>query len=393
MQEKSKEQLENEILELRQKIAAMEDEDKKNKQVQLELLRLNQILDTTSDFVATSMLDRKLFYLNKAGRKLVGLNDDADIRKIEIQDVHPDWAFNYILNTGIPAALKNGIWRGETALLNCSSGKEIPVSQVIMYHESPKGEFKYLSTIMRDITEQKRTQRELKESERFLKEAQTIAHLGHWNLNPETEEVSGSDELFRILGLDRDKLTLGAFVEVVHPDDREYDLSHIHKGLEQGEPWDIEHRLLLKNGTLKHVHAKGEAITDETGKPVQLVGTIQDITLRKQEEEEVRRTREKYHNIFQAVPNLMATSSLVDGLYSEVNDEFVEAIGFPREEIIGKTPRELGVVTTSEYRERLKSDIEKYGRFRNVEIAIQLKDGKLHDGVLSGAVFDFDGPW
>ncbi len=143
-----------------------------------------------------------------------------------------------------------------------------------------------------EISERKRDQEILKESERYLNEAQTIANLGHWKLDPETKEVSGSDELFRIFGLGRDKFTLDAFVEVVHPDDREYDLSHIQRGMEQGEPWDIEHRLFLKNGTLKYVHAKGEVITDETGKPVMLVGTIQDITERKHAEEELRESEQ-----------------------------------------------------------------------------------------------------
>jgi signal transduction histidine kinase/ActR/RegA family two-component response regulator len=75
-------------------------------------------------------------------------------------------------------------------------------------------------------------------------------------------------------------------VEIVHPDDKEYDLYHITRGIEDGEPWDIEHRLICRDGTLKYIHTKGEAITDETGKVALLIGTVQDITERKQAEEE-----------------------------------------------------------------------------------------------------------
>jgi len=97
-------------------------------------------------------------------------------------------------------------------------------------------------------------------------------------------EVSGSDELFHIFSLSREEATLDQFLEVVHPKDREFDQFHIRRGIEEGIPWDIEHRLLLDDRTLKYVQAKGEAITDNTGKVIQLVGTVQDITERKRTE-------------------------------------------------------------------------------------------------------------
>ena len=135
-----------------------------------------------------------------------------------------------------------------------------------------------------DITERKKTEEILQNSEHYLKEAQAIAQIGSWRLNPKTLEVSGSDELFRIFSLSHEEATLEKFLEVVHPKDREFDQFHIRRGLEEGTPWDIEHRLLLDDGTLKYVQVKGEAITDNTGKVTQLMGTVQDITERKKTE-------------------------------------------------------------------------------------------------------------
>ena len=125
----------------------------------------------------------------------------------------------------------------------------------------------------------------MQESERYLNEAQATAHLGHWKLHPATEDVSGSDELFRIFGLGRDEATFDAFVEVVHPDDREYYLQHIYRAMKSGTPWDIEHRLVCRDGTEKWVRAVGRAVTDEAGKPVLLIGTTQDITEHRRAEE------------------------------------------------------------------------------------------------------------
>ena len=169
--------------------------------------------------------------------------------------------------------------------------------------------------LMGEIVERKRAVEALQESERHHKQAQAMAHIGHWSLAPETEEIDGSDELFRIFGLGREEATLGAFAEVVHPEDREYDLCHIRRGMEHGIPWDIEHRLVCRDGTEKSVHAMGEAVVDDTGKTVRLVGTVQDITERK-------RAKDHFHRMNAQLAHVARVSTLgemVAGIAHEVN--------------------------------------------------------------------------
>ncbi len=98
-----------------------------------------------------------------------------------------------------------------------------------------------------------------------------------------------------------------------------------------------------------------------------------------------------YQKIFNAVPNLMAVSSLEDGTYLEVNDEFIRATGYTREDIVGKTAIELGIAVDTSYRDKMKSGLEKNGSFRNLDVNIRLKDEKLRAGLLSGEVFEADG--
>ncbi len=130
------------------------------KQAEEAQKRLTAILESTSDLVAIATPDTRVSYMNIEGKKLVGLAPDADLANLTIPIVHPDWAYEIVKTEGIPSAIQNGVWTGETALLGPDK-REIPVSQVIMSHKSQNGEVEYLSTIMRDISEIKRNEEEL----------------------------------------------------------------------------------------------------------------------------------------------------------------------------------------------------------------------------------------
>ena len=181
----------------------------------------------------------------------------------------------------------------------------------------------------------------LRESEHYLKGAQSIANIGNWKLNPITMEVSGSDELFNIFGLTQDEANLETFVEVVHPDDREYDVYHIKRGMEFGESWDIEHRLKTKDGSEKWVHAIGEAVIDETGQISLLVGTVQDITERKKAEQELKESEKKYRMISERYEMLL--ESITDSIfvintnwvYTLVNKMAEKIVHMPIEKLLG----------------------------------------------------------
>lgn len=139
-----------------------------------------------------------------------------------------------------------------------------------------------------DITKRKLAEISLRNSETLLERAQELAHIGHWKLVTATNEVTGSDELFQIFGVNKNEGSLDAFVGVVHPDDRERDIAAIQRGAELGESWDIEHRLICGDGTEKWVHAMGNANIDDSGNVFELIGTIQDITQRKLIETELK---------------------------------------------------------------------------------------------------------
>jgi PAS domain S-box-containing protein len=131
-----------------------------------------------------------------------------------------------------------------------------------------------------------RTQK-LLNSEKLLKQAQEIAKIGHWELSLESNELYWSDEIFKIFDIDSDKFqaTYEAFVERIHPDDRRLVSQAYLASVDKKSPYNVKHRIVLKSGVEKWVREKGITHYNKTGKPILSVGTVQDITEAKQQQE------------------------------------------------------------------------------------------------------------
>ncbi len=192
---------------------------------------------------------------NRAFRDISGYSD-REISTMKAPDSYYSEEDLKKAGTTIEHALNEGVANVEISLIT-KSGKKVPFEYITSIMKDSEGIPIYMISIGRDITNRYQVEDMLRENEHYLKEAQEMAHIGHWKLNPITLEVSGSDELFKIFGLRHDEATLDAFAGVVHPDDKEYDLYHIQRGMETGESWDIEHRLTLrdelKNGYMQSV--------------------------------------------------------------------------------------------------------------------------------------------
>lgn len=123
--------------------------------------RLTAIIEATTDFVGIADRDGRGVYLNRAGRKMIGIAEDEDISGFSIAAAHPDRYRNLVMAEAIPAAVREGVWQGETALLS-SDGREIPVSQVIIAHKASDGTVQFLSTIARDISALKQAEQRIR---------------------------------------------------------------------------------------------------------------------------------------------------------------------------------------------------------------------------------------
>jgi PAS domain S-box-containing protein len=119
-----------------------------------------------------------------------------------------------------------------------------------------------------------------------LAQAQKLAHIGSWEWNIKTNNFSCSEEMLRILKVDEsEKLSYEAFLDFVHKEDKQYVIGEIKKAIKRGRSFDFFHRVVCRDHSVRYLHAKGEMFADKDGEILKVIGTAQDITQKKKEEQ------------------------------------------------------------------------------------------------------------
>jgi PAS domain S-box-containing protein len=133
------------------------------------------------------------------------------------------------------------------------------------------------------LAERSEAQRQLAAAHASLAEAQEVAEVGSWEWDIGANRVTWSDELYRLWGLEPQsvKMTYKRYLDSVHPADREQARAVIERALESRAPFDLDHRVVLPDGSMRWIHGAGRVIVDGSGAPSRMVGTAQDITERK----------------------------------------------------------------------------------------------------------------
>ena len=262
------------------------------KQAESHLLQFKQIVSSTSDGISLIDKDYRYVIVNKAYETFSGKKQE-DLIGIKVQDYLGQEVFERIRDR----------------LDKCLSGKTIKYQDWFEYptvgkrfvdityfpYVNEMGSISGIVANTRDITERKQAEDALRESEAKLKEAQAIARMGRWEMDLATNHLTWSDGIFDMFEVSRETFAASyeAFLDFIHPDDRSLVDQTYRGSIEKRTPYNIEHRLLMKDGQVKWVNEMGRTEYDEAGNPLRSVGTVQDITERKQAEVALKESEER----------------------------------------------------------------------------------------------------
>jgi PAS domain S-box-containing protein len=179
-----------------------------------------------------------------------------------------------------------------------------------------------------DVTERKRAEDNIRQSEAYLAEAQRLSHTGSWAWSPATNQNRyWSDECFRLLGFDpADGMPLREeFIQRIHPDDRSMVAEKLETAARERGEYEADYRIIHPGGEIRHIHTIGHPVLDPSGDLVEIVGTAIDVTERKQAEKERERLRQAQADLAHA--NRVTTmGELTASVAHEVNQPIAASL-------------------------------------------------------------------
>lgn len=225
-----------------------------------------------------------------------------------------------------------------------------------------------------------------------LTEAHRIAHLGNWEWDIRNNTLSWSDEIYRIFGFTPQQFepTYESFMQSVHPDERQSIETAIQEAFE-GNPYSIDHRILLPDGTIRHVHEHGKLIRNEDGQPIKMLGTVQDITERKQVEQILEESEYRFRTILDVAVDGVLLADAQTHKFIQANHAICEMLGYQPNELY-----QLGVEdihpTADLPKVQQQFDRQMKGEIRVAQnLPVKRKDGSIFFADVSSAPMTVSG--
>jgi PAS domain S-box-containing protein len=342
---------------------------------------LRTLIDNLPDYIYFKDTEFRHLVNNKANLQLIGASSEAETIGKSVVDffgIETSKSFieddKLIMKTG--ATVTN---LEEVIQLNTGQAKYLLTTKVPV--KDKEGKVIGLVGISRDITKQKEVELELRNSKYFLEKAQKVGHIGHWISHREEGKLTWSEEVCHIFGIEYRDFDgkIETFLNRIHPDDLRKVNSATALAIQNNESFSIDHRIVLSNGVIKWVNEQGEIIPGEGGNGTMLMGIVQDITERKQVEENLINSLKEISDYKYALD----ASSIVaitnqKGIITYANKNFCKISKYSERELVGQDHR---IINSGYHSKQFIKDLWATianGKIWRGELKNKAKDGTIY---------------
>ncbi|MBD2233235.1 PAS domain-containing hybrid sensor histidine kinase/response regulator [Phormidium tenue] len=325
------------------------------KQVELALKQLNEeleqrvqqrtqalqtlaaVVENSTDLIGTASLDGVALYLNRAGQRLMGL-EDAPIAGRSIKGLLSAATLPQFEQEALPTLMAEGVWQGESTFCHAQTGAAIAVEQVMFLVKDPDTRTPLsMATICRDIRDRKRSEAEhrlaelaVQASEKRFRATFEQAAVGMVQVDLEGRFVEVNQTFCDLVGYSPAELGSKSYVDITHPADLQEDFAHVKRLLAgDATSFTMEKRYLCRDRTVVWVNLAVALVRDGAGQPQYFIGVINDLTQRKRAELALRESQQFNQRITESTPYIIYIYDLEAHTNLYANRELTHILGYP----------------------------------------------------------------
>lgn len=323
-------------------------------------IQLKDILDFSPVAMGWSENEDRIEYVNRQFIQLFGYTlDDLPDLESWYRLAYPDDGYRQAVivpwRKAVRQAQRDNVFPPELeANITCKNGTQLAIIVRVAW----VGHHRMVS--FTDITERKRIENALRRSQEMLADAQRLALLGSWDWNIVDDRVEWSQMACEIYTPDEYPIepSFENFKSSLHPADRDMVVAAVQSAFEHDTPFDLDHRVVSVSKGVRTVHAQGKVFRDAEGRPIRMMGTVQDISERKRMEQALVAREREFRTLAEHLPDFMVRYDR-DARFVYVNPRFEALIGFSLAEVRGKTPTQIrGLPEAKFFEQKVRKVVE-----------------------------------
>lgn len=261
------------------------------------------------------------------------------------------------------------------------------------YDQADLGTLEYIAAQLASAIQRKKSEEALKASEEKYRDIVSLSPLGIYQASPEGTILTANESFAHMLGYEHAENLLGKSMPgdvYVNPEDRAR-LAQRALQIPEGRTTDEEVQWKKKDGTPIWVSLSVHHVRDRTGGIIRYEGFVFNITERKQAEDRLRESEERFRAAFVTSPDSININRMADGMFLSVNAGFTRLTGYAESEVLGRSSIELNIWARLDDRKRLLAGLMSRGKVENLEAKFRMKDGRVLDGLMSAVIISLKG--